>query len=177
MVAMRTVEGQLRNIGHRFRIFGRAEIKELRKILQPDETIIQYAYGYYHGGSGLLVATDKRLLLIDKRPFYLNLENMPFEYIKSINFGPKMLQGNIFLETRIKKIIFRSVSDANLKGICEYVKSRLDTIDMTKVLDNSTRQVGHRPYLNPMWRPHHVTYLPKLRHAKYYGGPTKPVAS
>lgn len=177
MVAMRTVESQMRNIGHRFRIFGRAEIKELQKILHPDETIIQYAYGYYHGGSGLLVATDQRLLLIDKRPFYLNLENMPFEYIKSINFSAKMLQGSIYLETNMKKIIFRSISDANLKKICTYAKSKLDSVDKSKIIVKINKSVGHRPYLNPSWMPHHVTYLPKLRHSKYYGRPTKPTTS
>lgn len=166
---MRTIDGQMRSIGHRFRIFGRAEIKELRKILHPDETIIQYAYGYYHGGSGLLVATDRRLLLIDKRPFYLNLENMPFEYIKSIDFGARMMQGTIYLQTGLKKIIFRSVSDANLKKICNFVQESLDKLDKPYTSSTINTHASHRPYLNPAWRPHHATFLPKPRHSKYYG--------
>lgn len=175
MVAMRTVDGQMRNIGHRFRIFGRSEIKELRKILHPDETIIQYTYGYYHGGSGILVATDQRLLLIDKRPFYLNLENMPFEYIKSIDFGSRMLQGTLYLQTGIKTIMFRSVSDANLRKICNFVQDKLDTMTKPIIVNNTNMQIGYKPYLNPAWRPHHVTFLPKPHYSKYYGSPTKPI--
>jgi hypothetical protein len=103
----------------------------------------------------------------------LNLEKMPFEYIKSIDFGSRMLQGSVFLETNKKKIIFRSVSDANLKKICEFVKEKINSYDSYLKILESSKMVRQKPYMHPSWRPHHATYLPKLRHTKYYGQQSK----
>jgi len=168
MVTNKSVLAQLNSIGHRLRLFGRAEIKELQNILQPDEQIIQCAYGYYQGGSGLLVATDKRLLLVDKRPFYLNLESLPFDQIRDIDFGARLLQGSLFLQVGLKKLVFRSVSDARLRHICTYAREKLDTIEKPLFATiQSTSQASNKPYLNPSWRPHHITLLPKPRPTKF----------
>lgn len=179
MVAKRSVRGQLRSIGHRFRFFGRAESKELHKILQQGESIVQCAYGYYHGGSGLMVATNKRLILIDKRPFYLNLESLPYEYIKDIDFVAKFLQGTLYLHAGMKRIVFRSVSDARLRNICNFAQDKVSREEksITKPILNTAVQtrVRVRPYLNPAWRPHHLTFLPKARPSKYHHDPTKPI--
>lgn len=179
MVSNKSVRMQLHRIGHRMRLFGRAEINELKNILQPDESIVQCAYGYYQGGSGLLVATDKRLLLVDKRPFYLNLESLPFDQIREIDFGPRFLQGSLFLQVGIKKLIFRSVSDARLRHICTYTKERLELIEkpLFAAIQSSTPTSSRKPYLNPSWRPHHITLLPKPRPTKFHSDTTRPAIS
>jgi hypothetical protein len=176
MVSKSSIKGQLRSIGHGFRLFGRAEIKELKNILQPGERIVQYTYGYYHGGSGLLVATDKRLILIDKRPFFMNVESMLYSQVNDIDFDTQMLFGSLYLHAGIKKIVFRSVSDADLRTICDFTKDKIESIEkpvFAKVLPMA--QIGKRPYLNPAWRPHHLTIMPKQRASKFRHDPTRPV--
>ena len=42
------------------------EVKELAKILWTDEQPMKMARGTYHGGNGIIVATDRRLIFIDK---------------------------------------------------------------------------------------------------------------
>lgn len=176
MVSKTSLRGQMRSIGQKFRIFGRAEAGELKNVIQPDERIIQCAYGYYHGGSGLLVATDKRLLLIDKRPFFLNLESIQYEQIRDIDFTPKMLQGILFIETGPKKLIFRSISDARLKNICTFINEKIENIEKPIFAAlYSAPAVPSRPYLNPAWRPHHLTVLPRPRPSKFHKEPIGPI--
>ena len=111
----KTLHQQLTDLSLRFRIFGRAEVKELRKILRADESILNCLYGYYQGGSGILVATDKRILLIDKRAFFLNIEEMNYIDINEIVAEHSFLQATLKVGTAKKKLEFRSVSDARIK--------------------------------------------------------------
>jgi hypothetical protein len=164
MVSKTSVNSQLKRIGHKFRVYGRAEIKELKNILNPGESILQCAYGHYHGGSGILVATDQRIVLVDKRPFYLNVESMAYENIKHIDFKRDKLHGVLYLQTGIKRVIFRSISDARLKFIRKRAEEFMDSISknvFSNVEYGAAKKDGNsirRPYLNPAWRPHHLTF-------------------
>ena len=44
----------------------RREVKELPKILWDDEEVLDLVQGFYNNGTGILVATQKRLLFVDK---------------------------------------------------------------------------------------------------------------
>jgi hypothetical protein len=49
----------------------------------PGEEIYELVNGIYEGGFAIVVATDVRLLLIDKKPMnYLNVEDLRFDMIK-----------------------------------------------------------------------------------------------
>jgi hypothetical protein len=164
MVSKVSVKSQLKKIGHSFRVFGRAEINELKNILNPGESILQCAYGHYHGGSGILVATDQRILLIDKRPFYLNVESMAYENIKHIDFKRDKLHGVLYVQSGIKRVIFRSVSDARLKLIRQRAEEYIESVSkniFSNIENNPSKEnqpyFSRRPYLNPSWRPHHLT--------------------
>lgn len=176
MVAKKSLTNQLRQIGYRFRTFGRTEINELRRILEPGELIIQCVYGYYQGGSGLLVATDKRVLLVDKRPFYLYVENHSYDTITQIDFASHMLQGVLYFQAGLKRLIFKSVSDARLAKLCSYVQDKIDSIEKPEIISQVASNLNSKPYLNPAWRPHHITFLrSRPRPSKFYVRPTKPV--
>lgn len=174
MIDKRLLTNQLRRIGYRFRVFGRTEINELRRTLEPDELVVQCVYGYYQGGSGLLVATDRRVLLIDKRPFYLYVENHSYEAITQIDFASRMLQGVLYFQAGFKRLIFKSVSDARLAGLCSYVQEKIASIEKPMVINNVASNFNDKPYLNPAWRPHHITYLHRSRQSKFYIAPSKP---
>lgn len=165
MVSKSSVSTQLKRVGHKFRIFGRAEAKELKNILTPGESILQCAHGHYHGGSGLLVATDQRILLIDKRPFYLNVESMSYDKLNHIDFKQDKLHGVLYMQSGVKRVIFRSISDARLKFIRKRAEEFMEVLtrnifDSTEIdTAKKPKYTKYRkPYLNPAWRPHHLTF-------------------
>lgn len=120
-----------------FRIFGRAEYKELHKILSKSEEVFLAAYGFYSGGSGLLVVTNYRVLLLDKQPFYLNLEDMRYEHITRVELFVGKLQTGLKVCTGTHTMSFKSLSDARLKQMYYFVQARseLKTSHLEQLID------------------------------------------
>jgi hypothetical protein len=167
-----SVNQQLRRLGLRFRFFGRSEIKELVSILHPNETIVQVVYGFYPGGSGLLVLTEERLLLIDKRSFFIYTENISFGHVQNLIFERRYLQGTLRLYTASKELIFKSISDARLRDIEVYINEKVSTLDRPMIASlRQFNEVDSHGYSNKhrVWQTRHVAFLPRPRPSKFQG--------
>jgi hypothetical protein len=125
MVHLHTVEEQLKAIGCNFRFFGRPEIRELTKILLPGETIAQCTNGYYEGGIALLVVTDHRLLLVDRKPMYLTIEDLRFDMISEIDFSHRLLNATVRIFSTNKSLMFTSWNHVRLRRLVEYLQHRV----------------------------------------------------
>lgn len=125
MVHLGTVEEQLKTIGCNFKFFGRPEIKELAKILLPGETIAQCTNGYYEGGIALLVVTDHRLLLVDRKPMYLTIEDLRFDMISEIDFSHRLFNATIRIFSTNKSLMFTSWNHTRLRRLVEYLQHRV----------------------------------------------------
>jgi len=156
MVSRENVLDQLKTLDLRFRIFGRTEVKELANVLNAGEQIRHCIYGFYQGGSALLVATDARLLLIDKRPLFLNLEDIRYEMINDVNFSARFLDATVSLFTGNKKLEFRSFTDARLRSLCGFVQ---DQITKARQLEHMVEEVS--PAMNE-WKPYSLLPRPKI---------------
>ena len=100
MVTMEAVEQQLKKIHFNYFGWGRTEVRELPNIILPDETIFECANGLYEGGFALLVATNFRLLLVDKKPMnYLTVEDLRFDMINEIDYSHRLLGARISIST------------------------------------------------------------------------------
>lgn len=160
MVAYEEVQKQLHALGLRFRFFGKAETRELSHIMNDGEQIQHCNFGYYQGGSALLVATNTRLLLIDKRPFFLNLEDIRYEMINEVDFAGRLLDATVSLHTGNKRLAFRSFADARLRDLCRFVQ---DQITRARQLEH---MVDHLSPAASEWRPYSLL-LPRPRIHKY----------
>lgn len=125
MTKLLIVKAQLQSLGLIYRFHGKAEVKELANILKVGELVRHCILGFYQGGSALLVATDSRLLLIDKRTFYMNLEDIRYGSIKDVNFSGRLLDASVEICTNNNKLIFRSFADARLNGLCGFVQEKI----------------------------------------------------
>ncbi len=77
-------------------IWGRREIAELPAIIQEDEEMFGLVQGVYNGGQGILVATNKRLLFIDKGLIYgLKVEDFGLDKITSVQYESGLLFADI----------------------------------------------------------------------------------
>ncbi len=105
-------------------VVDKSEIKELPNIIRDDETIKDIISGFYDSGSGILVATNKRLIFVYKGLMWgMKVEDFPFDKISSIQYELGMLTGEL--------IIFASGNEAKIKAVakdrcsvfCENVRS------------------------------------------------------
>ncbi len=125
MVTQDTITGQLSALGLRFRFFGRHAANELVNIIKDDETIRHCVYGSYQGGRALLVATDHRILLIDKRPFFLNLEDLRYEMLNEVYFAGRLLNAQVKLHSGSRVLDFTSIADARLRKLYTYTQDQI----------------------------------------------------
>lgn len=125
MVHPRILEDQLRAIGARFKFFGRPEVNELCNLLNPDEVVSQAMNGYYEGGFALLCVTNHRLLLIDRKPLFLTLEDIRFDMISEVDYNHQMFTATARIFTPNKKLVFTTFSHGRLKQLVHIVQEQV----------------------------------------------------
>jgi len=125
MVTITTVEKQLKDIGCSLRFWWRPEIRELANTLMADELIAGCVNGHYTGGSALLVVTNHRLLLIDRKPMFLTVEDIRFDMIAEIDYNARLLNSTVFVVTPTRKLAFSSRKPIHLRKILDYTQQRV----------------------------------------------------
>jgi|GEM_PF-857506 hypothetical protein len=127
-VKWKELEDQLKKIGCNFAFWGRSELHELANVLLPGETVEHCVNGSYEGGFAMLVATDQRVLLIDKKPLYLTLEDVRFDMVAEVDFNHRLLNSNIFICTPNKSLRFIGYNHMRLRKLFHYVQTRVAEI-------------------------------------------------
>ena len=125
MVTLQYVEEQLKRVGSNFKFFGRPEIRELANILLPDEIIAGATNGRYEGGFALLCVTNHRLLLIDRKPMFLTLEDIRFDMIAEMDFSARLLDSTVRVITPNRTLVFNAWSHHRLRAILNYTQQRV----------------------------------------------------
>jgi len=127
MVTKESVDEQLKSLGFSLNGWGRAEIRELPHILMPGEEIYELVNGTYEGGFALAVATDARLLLVDKKPMnYLTVEDIRFDMISEIDYSHRLLGAQINISTGLRDLKFRSYNQQRLRKLIGHVQHCMD---------------------------------------------------
>lgn len=125
MVHLQEVERQLKQIGYNFHFWYRAERRELANILLPDEKIKHCANGQYEGGFAILCVTDQRILLIDRKPMYLTLEDIRFDMVTEIDYRHRLINASIHVTTPNRTLVFVGYNHALLRKLLNYTQQRL----------------------------------------------------
>ena len=129
MVDAKSVHAQLKRIKFNTNAWGRAEAKELPNILSPDEKIYECVNGIYDGGFAMLVATDIRVLLVDKKPLnYLTVEDLRFDMINQIDYNHRLMGASITINTGFKTLKFTSYNQTRLRKLINHVQDRMSEL-------------------------------------------------
>jgi hypothetical protein len=146
MVSLAHVEDQLKKIGCNFRFWGRPEIRELRNILVPSETILQAVNGRYQGGFALLCLTDHRLLLVDKKPMFLTLEDIRFDMISEIDYSSQLLEGTIRIMTPNRQFTFIGWNQGRLRLLLNYLQEHVTALRQQHLYQQFQPQAGQTQF-------------------------------
>lgn len=125
MTKKHNVKAQLRRIGADFKFWGKSEARELENVLFDDEVILHALNGRYNGGLGLLCATDRRLLLLDKKPLFLTFEDMQYEMISEVDFTEQTICARLVLMTPAKVLEFKSYRIRKLRDLTQFIQQRV----------------------------------------------------
>ena len=125
MTTLAHVEQQLRRAGCNYKWWGRAEIRELANILMEDEIIAGCVNGRYAGGFALLCITNHRLLLVDRKPMFLTLEDIRFDMIAEIDYNSRLLDNTVHVITPNRSLRFTSWNQHRMRKILNYLQQRV----------------------------------------------------
>lgn len=125
MVTMQEVDKQLKAIGVTGRFWGRPEMLELQHILIPGERIHGLLNGRYEGGFATLVATDQRILLIDKKLFHLSVEDLRYDMISEVDYSAQLAGAALVICTPTKKMTFQSLKPRQMRAMGSFIQQRV----------------------------------------------------
>jgi len=148
MVNRKSIHDQLDRLDFSTHGWNRTEIIELENIILEGEEIYECVNGYYENGFALLVATDVRVLLIDKKPLnFLSVEDLRFDMINEIDYNHRVLGAGITITTGNKALKFNSYNKARLRKLIGHVQ-RCMAMTKKKQADSQDGQHQHLEQIN-----------------------------
>jgi hypothetical protein len=148
MANLKKIEKQLKKIGFNHNGWGRTEVRELQNIILPDEEIYECVNGIYDGGFALLVATDVRVLLIDKKPLnYLTVEDLRFDMINELDYNHRLLGAYISISAGNKNLKFTSINQPRLRKLIGHVQRCMAEVKK-KQSSSQEGQIQHLEQIN-----------------------------
>lgn len=137
MVSKNEVTRQLKALGFNSVGWGRSEISELPNIILPDEEIYECVNGMYVGGFALLVATNVRVLLVDRKPLsFLTVEDMRYDMISEMDYSHRLFGADINISSGDKTLHFKSYNKPRLRKLIGHVQHC--------IADNKNKQNKHQ---------------------------------
>lgn len=152
MVDPKVVQKQLDDAGCNFSFFGKPEVKELPTILQPGEVIAQCVNGFYENGFAMLCVTNERLLMIDRKTFFMTVEDIHFDMVAEIDHSRRLFTSMAKIFTPNKSLSFSTFDQTRLQKCIDYLQQRVmesrqktgsQGIDLT--ISKPTEEAGEEP--------------------------------
>jgi hypothetical protein len=125
MVTQQEVERQLKQLGVSFRFICRPESLELAEILMPGEQIAHCFVIVHESVFVLCAATNQRILLIDKRPMFLNIEDIRYEMIMEVDYAGRLFDASLFIHTTNKKLQLLTIRQDKLRELRSYLQGQI----------------------------------------------------
>ena len=141
---LQEIRDQLGSLDGVAALLGRREINDLPNILRDDEQVRGALQGLYGGGQGLLVATDRRLVFVDKKLIgnRVKVEDFPYDSISSIQYELKMLFATVTIFASGNKAEIEQVMPKALaRSFCEAVRALISGGDYRQLADRDGASV------------------------------------
>lgn len=109
------------------------ETRLLPLVLKPAEQIQGIVYGRYRyckpdetiASRGALVATDRRVLLLDRKPLFVHCDEIAYRVVSGIAYSRVGLAGTVTLHTRIGDISLHTFNKRCARDFSEAIETRL----------------------------------------------------
>lgn len=138
MPTLEEINLQIKNLGGFDSFLGRKEIKELPNILWGEEIVENIIQGTYNNGNGILVATNSRLVFVDKGLLYgLKVEDFSYDKISSIQYETGILMGKLTIFTSGNKAVIDNVIKVKVRAFGDSVRAKISTPKTSAIPQNN----------------------------------------
>jgi len=110
------------------------ETRILPSLVHADEEICGLLYGQYvwsngspapPSGRGVLVATDKRVLLIDKKPLFVRCDEISYGSVSGVSYSRTWMAETVLLHTRMGDIRMQSYNGTCANNFVAYIEDKV----------------------------------------------------
>ncbi len=168
MTSNNAVKKQLQRIGSDFQFWGRSEAKQLPSILFQDETLVHALNGRYEKGFALFCATDQRLLLLDKKPLILCMEDMRYEMISEVDYTERIFDATLTLHTPGRTLRFTTFRVNRLRQLTSFIQEKVSYLrhasdheqqpHYARMLHAARQDEGYDTNQQPAYQDQHTSY-------------------
>jgi nitroimidazol reductase NimA-like FMN-containing flavoprotein (pyridoxamine 5'-phosphate oxidase superfamily) len=103
------------------------ESRHLYKIIHQDEHIEAVVYGRFQLDSVMLIATDKRIIYFDKKPFFSIEDEVPYDMVSGVSHGQVGIFATVTLHTRVGNYMIKYANTKASENFVKYIeKHRLE---------------------------------------------------
>lgn len=118
------VKQELKRLGVSWFGLSTREAEYLPTIINFDEHIRGVVSGHHPDDFAMLVATDSRILFLDKKPLFENEDEITYDVVSGVSFGHTGFGSTVTLHTRIKDYPNRTYNQKCARGFVEYIETR-----------------------------------------------------
>ncbi len=120
----------------------------LPKVIDDDEHIKAVVYGHCGVGLAMLVATDRRIIYLERRPLFTSMDELTYEIVVGIRYVKAGIFPAIELHTRMGNYTLTYVTARCATKFTEYIESRIEHL----VLDHTDEKklAAAEPQPEPM---------------------------
>ncbi|MDL2341668.1 MAG: PH domain-containing protein [Patescibacteria group bacterium] len=90
-------------------------------VIKADEHVMAAVYGKYELGRGVLVATDSRVLFIDRKPLFVRCDEIGFGMIGGVSHSRVTLAAILTMHTRLGAYKLRTFNHKAVKNFVDYI--------------------------------------------------------
>lgn len=102
----------------------RLESRYLPHVIHPKEHINGVVYGHNGEGSVMLIATDRRLIFLNKKPLFVNQDEISYFVVSGVKLSQAAFGGTVILHTRVKDYIVHTFNLNAAQKFVRFIESR-----------------------------------------------------
>lgn len=123
-------------------------------VIHHDEHIMGSVFGRYKYGEtigrGALIATDQRVIFLDKKPLFVHYDEITFMIIGSVTYTHTAFVGFVTLHTRLGDFQLRTFNQRNAYNFCRYIEDMCLQKQETKKRTSCNVNHAYETYRHPI---------------------------
>lgn len=118
------IDRELKSAGVSRFALASSEAKYLPAIIHHNEHICAAVFGRSKAGLVMLLATDRRIIFLDKKPLFANENEINFSAVNGISWGANGLGATVNLHTRVVDYHLKTLSRKSAEIFAHYIEER-----------------------------------------------------
>lgn len=116
---------ELRNVGVSRAAIHTMEGQYLPHIIHDGEHIGGVAYGWLDGNFSMLIATNTRVIYLDKKPLFVDEDEISYRVVSGVEISTAGLDSTVVLHTRIRNYRMHTLNNVAAQYFVNYIESRV----------------------------------------------------